>query len=129
MTDKPPSSADLGAPLEAGPWSPKAIVRANRRPMVLLVVSLTFLASQHVLLRWMAHGDVAHVLLGAGNGPPPTGAATLAVTLLIVRFASYVIVPGLLLAAGAELVAYALVGPKRDDENDDDPASLIDPDD
>jgi hypothetical protein len=94
--------------------------------MVLLTVSLACLALQHVLLRSMAHGHIAHVLLGVGNAPPNARAAALAISLLGVRFVSYVIVPGLLLAVAAELVAYALVGPKRAEEDDDDPLSVLD---
>lgn len=98
--------------------------------MVLLAISVGFLGLQHVLLRWMAHGHVAHALLGAGTSPhvAPTSAAVLAVALLVVRFASYVVVPGLLLAVLAELVAYALVGPKRPEDDDEDAFSVIDAD-
>ncbi len=93
----------------------REIVRANRRPVVLATISLVLLVAHHVLVRAMAHGHVAHVLLGAGNAPPPTDAAVLAIALVLVRFVSVVLVPGLLLAAAAELLAYLLVGPKRDD--------------
>jgi hypothetical protein len=61
----------------------------------------------------MVNGHVAHVLLGTGNAAPPAGAAALAIALLVVRFISIVVVPGLVLAAVAEIVAYLLVGPKR----------------
>ncbi len=93
----------------------REIVGANRRPVILAAVSLVFLVAHHVLVRAMAHGHVAHVLLGAGNAPPEAGAALLAVGLVVVRFVTVVLVPGLLLAAAAELLAYLLVGPKRDD--------------
>jgi hypothetical protein len=98
-------------------------LRDLRRPIALTIVSAICLALQHVLLRKMAHGHVAHVLLAAGNHPPPSGAATLAIALLVARFVAYVLVPGLLLAAGAETIAFFLVGPRshgqgpdRDDE-------------
>ncbi len=104
------------------------LVRANRRPTVLLAISVVFLALQHTLLRAMAHGHIAHVLLGVGNAPPPTGAAVLAISLLVVRFVSYIIVPGLLLAVAAELVAYVLVGPKRDGGEEEDSLSVLDAD-
>lgn len=97
-----------------------------RRPVVLLAISLTCLALHHVLLRAMAHGHVAHALLGAGNAPPKTGPAFVAIALVVVRFVSVIIVPGLLLAVAAEVVAYLLVGPKRtiDEDEDDGPHEL-----
>jgi hypothetical protein len=67
----------------------------------------------------MAHGHVAHVLLGAGNAPPPASAAAVAIALVVIRFLTVIVVPGLLLAATAEVVAYLLVGPSR--ESSDDP--------
>ena len=91
----------------------KEILAATRRPIVLAVIALVVLAAHHVLLRAMAHGHVAHVLLGAGNSAPPMGAAALAVGLVLTRVLSIVVVPGLLLAATAEVVAYLLVGPRR----------------
>lgn len=93
------------------------LVRANRRPIVLASISALFLGSYFVLVRAMAHGDVAHVLLG---GAAPTGAIALAVTLVVVRFVTVILVPGLVLAAFAELAAYVLVGPRRDEEVDPD---------
>jgi hypothetical protein len=81
--------------------------------VALAVVSFVALGLHHVLLRAMAHGHTAHVLLAAGNGPPPAGATTLAVALVVTRFVTVMLVPGLLLAAAAEVVAYLLVGPKR----------------
>lgn len=91
----------------------RELLRANKRPVVLASVSLLFLASYFVLIRMMAHGDVAHVLLG---GAAPSSAIALAVTLVVVRFVSVILVPGLMLAAFAELAAYVLVGPRRDEE-------------
>lgn len=89
----------------------RRIVRELRRPIVLTAISAVCLVLQHVLLRVMAHAHVAHVLLGAGNAPPPSGAGALAVTLVIARLVSFVLVPGLVLAAAAETIAYLLVGP------------------
>ena len=100
--------------------NPRALLAANRRPAILTVISFVLLAVHHVLVRAMAHGHVAHVLLGAGNAPPPVGAATLAIGLVVVRLLTVLLVPGFLLAAAAELVAYFLVGPKRGDDLDDD---------
>ncbi len=104
----------------------RALLAANRRPVVLAGISAFFLFAHHVLVRAMAHGHVAHVLLGAGNAPPPRGAAALALALVVVRLVTVMLVPGFLLAAAAEIVAYALVGPKRAAELDDetgDPAA------
>jgi hypothetical protein len=94
------------------------LLRANRRPAALASVSLAALALHHVLLRAMAHGHAAHVLLGAGSGPPPRAAAALAVGLVVTRFVTVLLVPGLLLAATAEVTAYLLVGPKRAETSD-----------
>ncbi len=96
----------------------REIVAANRRPVVLTIVSFGCLAAHHVLLRAMAHGHVAHVLLGTGNAAPPTGAAALAIALVVARFVTVMLTPGLLLAAAAELIAYLLVGPRRADDVD-----------
>jgi hypothetical protein len=104
--------------------SVRVLLRAIRRPLILGVVCLLFLLAHHLLLRAMVHGHVAHVLLGAGNAPPDPSAATLAISLVIVRFITVVIVPGLGLAAAAEIVAYFLVGPKRTEEEDDDDEEL-----
>jgi hypothetical protein len=89
----------------------RALIRANRRPVVFTLVAFGCLALHHVLLRAMAHGHVAHVLLGAGNAPPPASAAAVAIALVLARFVVVMLVPGLLLAAAAEVVAYLLVGP------------------
>lgn len=85
----------------------------RRTAIVVAVVSLLLLAIHLVLVRSMAHGHVAHVLLGSGNAAPPFGAAVLAISLVVVRVAAVVLVPGLLLAALASIVAHALVGPPR----------------
>jgi hypothetical protein len=94
----------------------KLLLHELRRPLVLFAISMTCLALHHHLLRSMAHGHVAHVLLGTGHNAPPAGPATLAIALVVVRFISYLFVPGLMLAAAAEVVAYLLVGPKRPEE-------------
>jgi hypothetical protein len=94
----------------------KRQVRELTRPIALAAISIVCLATQHVLLREMAYGHTAHVLLGAGHQAPPTRAAALAIALVIARLASYVLVPGLTLAAAAELAAWILVGPKRPDD-------------
>lgn len=87
------------------------VVRELRRPIILTSISVVCLVLQDVLLRAMAHGHVAHVLLGAGNAPPPGGAAALAIGLVVARLLSFLLVPGFLLAAGAEIIAFFLVGP------------------
>jgi uncharacterized membrane protein YgcG len=84
---------------------------SRRRSLVVGVLAVLTLAVHVVLVRLMAHGHVAHVLLGSGNAAPPIGAALLAVSLVVVRFAAVVIAPGALLAVLASLVAHALVGP------------------
>lgn len=93
------------------------LLRANRRPVFLAVLSTILLVSYLVLVRVMAHGQIAHVLLGGGAS---SGDTAIAVMLVIVRFVTVVLVPGLMLASFAELAAYVLVGPKRetDDELD-----------
>ena len=103
----------------------RALLAANRRPVVLTLLSIVLLAIHHVLVRAMAHGPVAHVLLGAGNAPPPAGAAALAIGLIVVRLVAVLLVPGFLLAAAAEIVAYLLVGPKRAADLDDDLAETV----
>jgi hypothetical protein len=84
-----------------------------RRPAILAAIALATFAVEHVLLRAMAHGHVAHVLLASGGS---RGATALAVALLVFRLVKYVVAPGLVLAAAAEIVAYLLVGPKRADD-------------
>lgn len=85
----------------------------RRRALVVGVLSLLVLALHVVLVRAMAHGHVAHVLLGSGNAAPPLGAALLAVSLVVVRLGAVVLAPGLLLASLASLAAHALFGPPR----------------
>jgi len=85
----------------------------QRRAIVVALLAVVSLVLHAVLVRAMAHGHVAHVLLGAGNAAPPLGAAVLAVSLVVMRFGAVVVAPGALLAAAASLVAHALVGPPR----------------
>ena len=82
-----------------------------RRPIVFGAIAAAFLVLHHVLVRAMAHGHVAHALLAGGGAR--IGPAVLACALVVVRLVAIVVVPGLLLAALAEIVAYLLVGPKR----------------
>ena len=84
-----------------------------RRALVVALLALATILLDVVLVRAMAHGHVAHVLLGSGNAAPPIGAALLAVTLVLVRFAAIVVAPGALLASAASLLAHALMGPPR----------------
>lgn len=72
---------------------------------MVIVLSLITLIVHVLLVRLMAHGHVAHVLLGAGNAAPPVGAALLAISLVLVRLAAVVLVPGLLLASIVSLLA------------------------
>ncbi len=84
---------------------------SRRRALVVAALTLATLVLHVILVRAMAHGHVAHVLLGSGNAVPPIGAALLAVLLVLVRFAAIVIAPGALLAAAASLLAHAVMGP------------------
>ena len=83
----------------------------RRRAVVVALLALALILLHVVLVRAMAHGHVAHVLLGSGNAAPPIGAALLAVMLVLVRFAAIVVAPGALLASAASLVAHAVMGP------------------
>jgi hypothetical protein len=112
-----PRPAEGGRPPEG---ASNRQTRELTRPIVLLAISAICLAAQHVLLREMAYGHVAHVLLGAGHTTPPAKAAAVALALVIARVASYVLVPGLVLAAAAEIAAWLLVGPHRPTDDDDD---------
>lgn len=85
----------------------------RRRALVTLALSLVTLVLHVVLVRAMAHGHVAHVLLGSGNAAPPLGAAVLAISLVVVRLGALVLAPGLLLASLVSLAAHVLVGPPR----------------
>ena len=76
--------------------------------MGVIAGSLGVLLLHVVLVRAMAQGHVAHVLLGSGNAAPPLGAALLAISLVLVRLAAVVLVPGALLAALVSLVAQRL---------------------
>ena len=63
----------------------------RRRALVTLALSLVTLVLHVVLVRAMAHGHVAHVLLGSGNAAPPLGAAALAISLVLVRLGAVVL--------------------------------------
>ena len=86
---------------------------SRRRALLVLLAALATCAIHLGLVRAMAHGHVAHVLLGSGNAAPPVGAALLALSLVLVRFAALVLAPGALLAAAASLLAHAVLGPPR----------------
>lgn len=94
-----------------------------RRSVVVLVSSGALALVHLVLVRAMAEGHVAHVLLGAGNGVPPIGAALLAVLLVVVRFLTVVVVPGAALAAVASILAHHFVGPMKGAAQGEGPAS------
>ena len=85
---------------------------SRRRAFIVVGLSLAVIVVHFVLVRLMAHGHVAHVLLGSGNAAPPLGAALLAVTLVLARLGAIVVAPGALLASAASLVAHAVAGPK-----------------
>jgi hypothetical protein len=86
---------------------------SRRRALVVAALSVFTLVLHLVLVRAMAHGHVAHVLLGSGNAAPPFAAAVLAVALVVVRLGAVVVAPGLLLASAVSLVAHVIVGPPR----------------
>jgi len=91
----------------------------RRRAVIVGVLSLAIMLVHLVLVRLMAHGHVAHVLLGSGNAAPPLGAALLAVSLVLTRLFAIVIGPGVLLASFVSLAAHALAGPRyRDGDGD-----------
>jgi len=81
---------------------------SRRRAVGVIAGSLGVLLLHVVLVRAMAHGHVAHVLLGSGNAAPPLGASLLAISLVLVRLTAVVLVPGALLAAVVSLVAQRL---------------------
>lgn len=91
---------------------------SRRRAIVVAGLALATIVLHLVLVRAMAHGHIAHVLLGSGNAAPPLGAALLAVSLVVVRFVAIVVTPGALLAAGASLLAHTLMGPPRSGAGD-----------
>lgn len=107
----------MSAPSDLGASSYlRTLLRSNRRPVFLAVTSTLLLVAYLILVRMMAHGHIAHVLLGGGAS---AGATAIAVSLVVVRFITVILVPGLMLAAFAELLAYVLVGPRRDTDDDD----------
>ena len=93
-----------------------AAARELRRPIVLGILSVMCLVAHHILLRRLAHGSDAHVFLSHGGSDATTA---LILAFVAARFVAYLLVPGLLLAAGAEIVAYVLVGPRRTVEEEE----------
>jgi len=85
---------------------------SKRRALHVIAFAFAAVLLDLVLVRAMAHGHVAHVLLGAGSSAPPIGPALLAIALVVARFAAVVIAPGALLASAASLLAHVLIGPK-----------------
>jgi hypothetical protein len=88
---------------------------SRRRAVAVLGLVVVTLLAHEALVRAMAHGHVAHVLLGAGNTSPPLGAAAMAVSLVVVRLLAIVVAPGAVLAALVSLLAHRLAGPRVDD--------------
>ncbi len=93
-----------------------------RRSIGILCASLAVLALHELLVRAMAHGHVAHVLLGAGSSPPPLAAALLAIALVVVRLLAIVVVPGALLMAAVGFAAHHLSGSYSIGTSDEDGA-------
>jgi hypothetical protein len=85
---------------------------SRRHALVVLGLVLVALLAHEALVRAMAHGHVAHVLLGSGNASPPLGAAAMAVSLVAVRLLAIVVAPGAVLAALVSLVAHRVAGPR-----------------
>jgi hypothetical protein len=88
---------------------------SRRRAVAVLGLVVVTLLAHEALVRAMAHGHVAHVLLGSGNASPPLGAAAMAVSLVVVRLLAIVVAPGAVLAALVSLLAHRLAGPRVDD--------------
>ena len=88
---------------------------SKRRALIVIAAAMAAVLLDLILVRVMAHGHVAHVLLGAGSSAPPIGPALLAIALVLARFGAVVIAPGALLAAAASLVAHVVIGPKGGD--------------
>jgi hypothetical protein len=82
-----------------------------RRALAALFASLAALATHALLVPVTAERHVAHALLAAGNGPPPVGAALVALALVVVRLLALLVVPGALLAALTSLTAHVALGP------------------
>ena len=89
-----------------------------RRTVIVAALSLAAMALHPVLLRAMAHGHVAHVLLGAGNSAPPLPAAALAVSLVLARTLAILLAPGALLACAVSLAAGALARRRAGEEEE-----------
>lgn len=87
--------------------------RGLSRAVVFGGSALALVLLHELLLRFAAHERIAHVLLGAGNGPPPVGPALVAAVLVLARVLAIVAAPGLVLAALVEVAAFVLVGPRR----------------
>jgi hypothetical protein len=83
-----------------------------RRAFIVSVTALVTIVVHLVLVRAMAHGHVAHVLLGSGNAAPPLGAAVLAISLVVARIGAIVLAPGALLAALVSVAAHVVRGPR-----------------
>lgn len=84
--------------------------RIPRRSLGLVLASAVAVVAHEALAAAMAHGHVAHVLLGASSSAPPLGAACLAVALVVARLVAVVLVPGMLAAAAVGLLAHHLSG-------------------
>ncbi len=79
-----------------------------RRYAWFLGLVVVALGLHEVLLRVMARGHVAHVLLGAGSGAPPALAAAAAVAFMVLRFGVIVVLPGALGFVAARYVFRAV---------------------
>ena len=79
-----------------------------RKSIGILVASIVIIVLDELLVRAMAHGHVAHVLLGAGSSSPPLGAALLAAALVIVRVLAIIAVPGALMTCAVGFTAHYL---------------------
>jgi hypothetical protein len=77
-------------------------LRGNRRPAFFVLLSVLLLTLHHVLLRVAVHQRLVHLFEPIGR---------LGIALLVVRLIVVLLVPGFLLAAAAEILAYFLVGP------------------
>jgi hypothetical protein len=71
-----------------------------------LVAVGAVIVTHAVVVRAAAEGEVAHALLGAGNAPPPLGAAAIAVSVVVLRLLAIVVVPGAIAALVARLAAH-----------------------
>ena len=76
-----------------------------KRALLLMGVCVGSFVLEPLLVHAMAHGHVAHVLLGSGATMPPVGPAAIAIALVGVRLFAIVLAPGLLLGALVILAA------------------------